>query len=1019
MFKMTNLWRGLLGIFVIIFVVMMGMTITAFAFDGAINGHLNVQTSKIVPGEGDENKDLGYFKSDYLDDVTLLTKKVESLTASEKTKVEDALKELNDAQDKFVTQEMEESAVLLKNTNNALPLAASERKVSLLGHAVSQPLFTCKSGGGNNDPSRQINLYDAFDSAGFDINDTLYNAYVGSGYKRGSGAGFGSSVVPKHLGEVPFDFYTPDIKTSIENHGGIAIVMLAREGAEGADLDRVFSSAYGGDDDKHQLKLQNCEIQMLQMVKDYKTAGVFSKIIFLHNSPYAMELDWLDEYNIDAALHIGTAGLTGLNAIPGLLTGAVTPSGKLVDVFASNALSSPAVTNWVDKSFSNLEAKDVARSGSQKYMVLAEGIYTGYKYYETRYEDLVLGRYGADSNKGSSGSGKWNYADEVRYPFGYGLSYTTFTQKLNSVTGTEGSEISVSVTVENTGTVAGKSVVEVYAQTPYGDYEKENGVEKSAIQLVGFAKTDMLAPKGQTGSSQTLTVTVDKYLLASWDSKSNNGSGGYILSKGDYYLSIGDESHDALNNIIAKKKAQGKAASAVQLYDYNGTHVTGKADNAYHWEMNSLDDYAYRFSDETKVRVSNQYEKIDINHWLPGSVKYLTRSDWSGTFPTTVPDLAATDAMKAELNKVYEKSADATSAKDYTLGVQQGIKMVDMREVDWQDNLWNDFIGQLTMDELIVSIDDYFSIKEIESIAKPAQLNDDGPDGLQNTYKIKSSETAFATAYIGEATAACSWNTEMLVKRGNFIGEDALFCGLSQAWSPGANLHRLPFSGRNHEYYSEDANMNYLCIIPQTKAMMAKGISVGPKHFAGNDVELNRANVSLFQTEQTWRQNSLRGFEGAFTKGKVTSTMNAKNGLGLDNIGENYATMTHVLRNEWGFKGVVIADAGSGRALEAFVAGTDMWCLSKAGARGAAVKAQIENFDDGFVMECLLESSKRFYYAFSRSNLMNGLSSNSNVVSIYPWWKTSLIVVDIVLGVFALGMAVLYGISYFKKEGVQ
>lgn len=985
---------------------LIGATMTLYEYGPIINNALQIPTSMIVQGDGDEDVDTAYYKSDYAD-ANLLAANVDQLTAEERAAVEAGLKKLNADEDAFIEYEMENSAVLLKN-NGALPLSSSERSVSLFGFASKQPLYSCASGGGKNDAARVTNYLDAFKQKGFTVNETLYNKYPDPDLVQSFGG-----MIENRLDDEPdpSTIFTADADAAIRETGGVGIVILSREGGEGEDIPKYVTEADGSV--RNGLALSNREKDLLSRVKAYKDDGVLDKVIVLHNSPYAMELGWLDEYGVGAALHVGTLGLKGSLGIVDLLTGDANPSGKLVDTFAANALSSASAQTWYDQAFTNTTTSGdttlvaglpVANAGAEKYMVLTEGIYTGYKYYETRYEDAVLGRYNATSTVGST-EGAWNYANEMVFPFGYGLSYTTFTQTLDSVEGTNSDTITVSVTVENTGDVAGRSVVQVYAQTPYGDYEVEHGVEKSAVQLVGFAKTGVL----EAGKSETVEIEIDKYLLASWDSTALNGEGGYILSEEDYYISIGDNVHDALNNILAEKGATG-------MTDENGNAVSGDAEKAEHF-TNDFDDSSYRYSEATGVRVENQFEDIDVNYWLDEAdkVTYMTRSNWE-TYPTEVPEIEATKEMAELLAYTYEKAADAEGYDASEFGVDAGLTVVAMREVPWEDEItWDKFLHQMTLDELGVSIADSFGNAAVESIGKPASVNDDGPDGWNQKYAINGAQS---TCYIGQATAACSFDTEMLDRRAYFMAEDGLFCKASQGWLPGGNLHRTPFSGRNHEYFSEDATVNYLYLDTMVKTFIDKGISVGGKHFAGNDVELNRQNLSTFQTEQTWRQNSLRGFESSFTKGGATSTMNCKGGIGLRNMSEDYASQVQVLRNEWGFKGVVIADAGSGRGVEGILSGTDMWCLF--GSRySTEIIDSIEQNNDGDLLEAVLEANKRYYYAFSRSIMVNGLSSNSKIVPLTPWWQPTIIVIDCVVGAVVLASVAGYIVTALKKDEEQ
>lgn len=982
---------------------LVGATMTLYEYGPIINNALQIQTSQIVPGDSTEEVDTAYYKSDYAD-ANLLAMNVDQLTEEQAAAVSSGLAELNADQDAFIEYEMENSAVLLKN-NGALPLGAGERSVSLFGFASKQPLYSCASGGGKNDAARVTNYIDAFRAKGFTVNQTLYDRYPDPDFVQSFGG-----MIEKRLDDEPdlSTIFTADVDASVRSTGGVGIVILSREGGEGEDIPKFVTEGDGTV--RSGLALSNNEKNLLARVKNYKDTGAISKIIVLHNSPYAMELGWLDEYGVDAALHVGTLGLKGTLGVVDLLTGAANPSGRLVDTFAENSLSSAAVQTWYDQAFTNTTYQDdvayvagqpVSNAGAEKYMVLTEGIYTGYKYYETRYEDAVLNRYNATSTVGST-SGAWNYANEMVYPFGYGLSYTTFSQTLDSVTGFNSDTITVKVNVRNTGATPGRSVVQVYAQTPYGAYEQEHDVEKSAVQLVGFGKTGELA----SGASETVTIEIDKYLLASWDSTSNGGEGGYILSEGDYYIAIGDNVHDALNNILAAKGAEG-------MTDENGNSVAGDAEKAERF-TGGFDDSTYRYSDATGYRVKNQFEDVDINYWLDDAdkVTYMTRSNWE-TFPTAVPQIEATEAMAELLSYTYEKAADAPGYDASEFGVDAGLKVVDMREVPWEDEItWDKFLHQMTLEELGVSIADSFGNAMVESIGKPASVNDDGPDGWNQKYVINGAQ---ATCYIGQATAACSFDTAQLDQRAYYMAEDGLFCKASQGWLPGGNLHRTPFSGRNHEYFSEDANVNYLYLDGMVRTFIDKGISVGGKHFAGNDVELNRSNISMFQTEQTWRQNSLRGFESSFTKGGATSTMNCKGGIGLRNMSEDYASQVEVLRNEWGFKGVVIADAGSGRGVEGILSGTDMWCLFGSRYSGEIIDS-IEQNNDGDLLDAVLTANKRYYYAFSRSIMVNGLSSDSDIIQLTPWWQPTIIAIDCVVGAVVLGSLAGYIVCSLSKK---
>ena len=518
---------------------------------------------------------------------------------------------------------------------------------------------------------------------GFEVNETLYAAYQTPFEIKRSGF-FGPAVI-----ERPASFYTDELKATFADYSDAAIVVVGRRAGENVDISANDEEGISG------LALHKDEADMLQIIND---SGVFKKIILVVNSAFPIEMKHLDQYHLDAVLWIGTPGLVGFRGVADILKGEVNPSGHLVDTFATDSLSAAATQNFGNFNYVNADEVNEGCADSKIpspfpinyvgcYMVYQEGIYVGYKYYETRYEDAILGQGNASGKAGTFASkDNWNYADEVLYPFGYGLSYTTFEQKLGKVS-EENNVITAEVTVKNTGDVAGKSVVEVYVQTPYTDYDRTNRVEKSAIQLAGFGKTQLLAP----GASETVTVTIDKYLIASYDAI---GAKGYILDAGDYYLAIGDSAHDALNNVLAAKGATG-------LYDENGNAVTGDAAKTYHWTQSALDKETYSHSAVTGKEVTNLFEDADINYWIKDSVTYLTRQDWEGTFPTAQRNITATPEMIRQIDgHLYETPADAPAVSTFKQGVKNGISLVDMHGLDYDDPQWENFLDQLTLDEM-------------------------------------------------------------------------------------------------------------------------------------------------------------------------------------------------------------------------------------------------------------------------------------------------------------------------------
>lgn len=987
--KLFKTKRWLVASAILIFVLCAAIVMSVWAFQNEmqISNGLGVKLSEVSGGLSDDPATYKY-RTAYTENGIPSDEGLEKL--------------LIDEYAHCVTEE-EEGAVLLRNEGNALPLKSDERKLTLLGHATVQPLYRARSGGAWTDGQANLVTYvDAMRSAGFTLNETLIDAYEASpSYRGGKGGGTGSPETAFLLGEEPASFYTDEIKSSFEE--SVAVVMLSREGGETRDLP---VNDYEG---KKHLELHDAEKDLLTLVKEYKDKGTFKKVILLLNTTNPLELGFLEEYGVDACMWIGGPGLRGFEGVANLLKGDANPSGRLIETYAANSLSSPAMVNFGDISYTNNAELTFAdqEQFEGKLVVYAEGIYQGYKYYETRYEDVVRGRYGASDPVGSTDGGAWTYADEVIYPFGYGLSYSTFTETLNGVTyDAESGTYTASVTVTNTSEVPGKHVVHLYAQTPYGEYERTNLVEKSAIQLAGFAKTGELAG----GGSETLEITVDEYLLASYDYKELKG---YYLSGGDYIFALGDDVHDALNNVLAAKAESGASVDAEAMTDAGDAAKTRTL-------AREADTERYLDSRTTGNRVTNLFEDADINYWVEDAVTYLTRRDWSGTYPTEATTVAATPEMVEELDGyTYEKPEGAPSVSDYTLGEDAGIKFVDMYGVPYEDDeKWDAFLDQLTIDDMVSILDDSFSTRGVVSVAKPEQKNNDGPDGAQQSYIY--GDKRGATCYPVETVLSSTWNLELAAARGRFLGEDNLYSGATQMWSPASNIHRTPYSGRNYEYYSEDAIVNYYFLGTEVREMQAMGVNVAPKHLASNDQETNRYGVATFMTEQTLREGPLKGFEAAFTVGGALGVMTTYNRIGCTYAGQSSALQEELLTGEWGFKGVIISDAVTGKIyqhpVEMQAAGNDMYCIS-VGAdyfAGPKIKRAILENDDGYLLGKLRETNKQFYYAFAHSNLVNGLTHESEVVNVLPWWQGLIIAVIVLLSVATAGCVVMSVLSCVK-----
>ncbi len=830
-------------------------------------------------------------------------------------------------------KELEEGSVLLKNDGNALPLKDSERRVDVYGK------YAGKLVGVNESNPNLIDFKTALTNEGFDISGS--------------------------------------------DKADVAIVIISRNGSEGADI--KMSNADG----VSTLALNQEEKDLFNEIK----GKGYKKIVAVINSSNAMELEWLysKEYCVDAALWIGGPGTTGCVGIANILTGKVSPSGRLVDTYATNSLSAPACVNanehsprWTNTDYLKSNTSEVMSSVSF-YNVQAESIYVGYKYYETRYEDCVLERFGANDSVGSSYGGAWNYADEITYPFGYGLSYTEFEQEIVEVTQNSNGDYTLSVKVKNVGAVAGKEVVQVYAQTPYGEYEINNLIEKSSVQLVGFGKTETLQPDEEV----IIDVDVEEYLLASYDYI--NGDGGYVLTAGDYYFAIGDNAHAALNNILAQKGASG-------LCDENGNQVYGDTKQVYSWKQAENDYDSYKLSYSGKVEVKNQFEDCDINYWIKDTVTYLTRSDWKNTYPTSAPALAITDEMIQVINGEEYVMQDGAEEvyKTVVQGKDAGITSFMMMGKSFDDPTWETFLSQLSVDELSNMLSESMSNDQVDSIVMPAYRAGDGILNLNAAYACEGSEynNVMCCRYADKPVLASTWNKELIENRGKLVGEEMLFAGYFEIYAPGANLHRTPFSGRNNEYYSEDANLSYIMGAIEVKAMQESGIVVQVKHIAGNDQEYNRSGLCTFFNEQAWREGSLRGFEGAITLGQAKGCMAGLHRLGLRWTNACEAFCTQVMRNEWGFMGRLGSDGLSSRFMTHFTtsvyAGTTSYCLDGKKSAGRGMSEYLKTSKDGYMLLKLREAAKYNLYHMVNSPIMNGLTADTVLVQRTGWWQYAL-----------------------------
>ena len=971
-------WSVFTAITAILLVAVLIGTYVAYGSEQAINIALKVETTRIID-EGDGNEDTEYFKSDF-----------------------DSVEEL-EAHDKEIAEQLSgEGAVLLMNKDNALPLSAGD-KVSLLSRN-SVDIVTCGTGSADIDTSKAPTFKAALEEVGFSVNPTLWDFYEGlkADYVRDPVKGMngltGADRTKFKVAEIPVSKYTDDVKSSFTAYGDVAIVTISRVGGEMFDMqDGEYI------DGTNVLSLNQDEKDMFAMIE----AAGFKKTIVLINSTNAFECDFLTDgsYGIDAALWIGYTGTWGLNAVADILVGNVNPSGRLVDTYCNDNTTAPSMVGMYGGEWSNVDMEDerfyqVANQldRNTNYIVYGEGIYVGYRYYETRYEDVVMGN--------TTG---YDYAKDVAYPFGFGLSYTDFTWSDYEVSyDKDADEFTVSVTVTNDGDVAGKEVVEVYFQSPYTQYDIENKIEKASVELCGFAKTEILEP----GASETVKVTVPREELKAYDAYNAKT---YILDAGDYYLTAAKNAHAAVNNVLAAK-------------DYttaDGMDAEGNAEMTYKYTVDELDTKTYSVSSVTGEKITNQFDDADINAWGK-EYTYLSRHDWEGTWPKEVTDFEATqEMMDAGLNIWQKYDGEAAEGVEMpTMGADNGLTLAMFIGKDYDDPAWEDLLDQLTLEEMAtLTGKGYHNTAALESVGKPATLDDNGPQGF--TQALTGVKTCHC-AYSDENIMAATWNVELMEEVGRCIGNDMLDLGASGLYGPAMNTHRNAYCGRNFEYYSEDGFLGGKIAAAEVKGIQSKGVYVYIKHYAFNDSETNCRCIATFLNEQSAREVYLAPFELAIVEGGAMNVMNSFARVGVRWSGAHEGLMDTILRDEWDMKGFVLTDfsgnavfSSYGIYLKSFdvaygvLAGSNSWDSS---AEQWTDDLLTLYKDDPAIVSALRESAHRILYTVANSNAMNGISSSARVETITPWWKTALMGVDIAVGALFLLSAAMLVRSIMKKK---
>ena len=898
-----------------------------------------------------------------------------------------------------------EGFVLLYNRaedGKGLPVAAGS-KLSLFS-ASSVDLLAGGTGSGVSTISSDMKT--ALVEQGFSVNEALWKFYSDKHgtYTRGGGAIMYGGDEDWSINEAPISAIPSDAKSEAE--GTIPVYFIARTGGEGRDLGRHMGkfAATDADKDKHYLEPDSVELEVIQYLNDN-----FDNVIIVVNTNNAFELGWISDYeNITAVLWAPGAGGDTCRSVADILSGNITPSGHLVDTFAYDAFSAPATQNMGEMIMVN-NGEDVGPA-----VFYDEGIYIGYKYYETRYYDYIMGQ---------GNPGDYDYSQTVQYPFGFGLSYTDFawTNFQMGAPDADGN-IQIKVDVQNTGDVAGREVVQVYLNAPYTDYDKANYVEKSAVSLVGFEKTGELAP----GATETVTVTVNVKDFVSYDDVNAKT---YILEAGDYLLTAASNAHAAANHFLAYNGQQGDG-----LFGQADPAFVGKWTYSYSGN-GGVDNVTYAKS-LTGVEITNQFDHAVSDEMTPRS-QYLTRQDWTGTYPQPhgnqdskrasgyserngyTWEVPVSDAIKtaekakgaeASLSPISEEEAAAMAGQ---YGKSGDLELIDFRGRDFDEveaeGGWDALIDQMSTTEIhdIIRNGGYQTLGSSVT-GKPRAIDFDGPSGL-NEGGI--THEPYSITYPCAANLAASWDRENSRLHGYYVGEDGLaadgnwgnhqYTGIISGWyAPAMNIHRTPFAGRNFEYYSEDGFMSGEMALEAADACAQKGVYGYIKHFALNDQEDYRNGLTTFSNEQAIREIYLKPFQTciedrstskimvqeydaaskSYTQKEaeipaVMAVMSSFNRIGCTWAGGNYNLLTGVLRNEWGFDGTIITDYDNGGFMD-----TEQ-CIRAGGdlkLTGYEVDAPLD-MNNPASQYFARQAIKHILYTTVNSNAMNGIAHGTEV----------------------------------------
>lgn len=1009
--KFTPAMRGLAALMTCLMVLSIVGTGVANTYRGALDDTLGTESYVTINDDS-----AARFKTDYAT--------IEDMAAA--------------ARD-IAIREGEEGTVVMKNDNGVLPLKANAN-VALFGLAAYN-VYGPK--GGNADAA---SLADALAGAGLNVNETLKDYYMTNiinmhtemRANRWTGKEVPTTVYDHMYVSAPGDWTTYQIaevppaefealgvpanwKEAIAKDS-IGICVFARGAGEGNTYKPGSALNYAGEaTGEDPLKLSADELAVVEAAKE-----TCSKVIVLLNTGNNMMIADIAEggsHEVDGICYIGCPNDYQTIGIANVLTGKVNATGALASAFVRDHQSIPAVQNVGGDYFADYEivcrnddprypGKEIGNIGTGSfggadtynggmYIVEAEGIYVGYKYYETRYFDAVMGQGNANSAAGATQGSAWNYSDEMLYTFGHGLSYLDYTQTIKSVTvdRSVNGNITAVVEVKNNSNQDGKFLTQLYVQQPYTDYDRTNLVEKSAVMFLNSAKVDVAA-----GKSKEVTITIPTKYLASYDA---NNAKTYILDAGDYYFTAAAGAHEAVNNILA---AQGKTVA-------DGMDAAGSK-AVVSWKLDQLDNTTFAIANNTTV--TNVADDADLNYWLPGTVTYLTRQDWN-TFPINynklnlkIADSPKKDQWIAEMRGETYTISDTGAAAEAVPGPKFTATEIGAEQLNnINDPYWDKLVHAITIDEAVGAVIHGGSRSDtLTNIDNPVVIQNEGPTGISAGYTDEATGKTYKFNVNSQTLLGCSFNPELAYQWGLVEGNSCLWVERYDLWGSGLTLNRTPYNGRNYEYISEDPMLTNVIGREVIQGCSDKGIINGPKHMGFNDQEHNRAGISAYMTEQKFRETDLRGFEGALSDAFGMGVMIAFNRIGATNASHHVGMIQKIVRGEWGFKGLISTDmmnnylyfnaesmvmAGITQVAD-FAADNSHINLGEGGVDAVWPHISLETVSkDSNLVEQARENLKYQLYIFANSAILNISTQRVNT-----WWDTALTVTTYASSILAV-----------------